>query len=152
MVSLARIIKWEIGTPGAFDRPRSLEEIMAKLEERIGPEGRKLFEQFLKKVNKLGAPVQCRATAIRGLEKDRNVPRLRGLACLNSTWGVLRRRPFLAECVAHHVAGDVGSGEFLAQLVKWPTIIVGDGNDVAHRPTHAWQLSLHNNRLAVADQ
>jgi hypothetical protein len=31
------------------------EEIMDKLEARAGPEGRKLFEQFLRKVNKLQA-------------------------------------------------------------------------------------------------
>jgi len=33
------------------------------------------------------------------------------------------------EYVAHHVAGDVGRGEFLAQLVQRPTIIVSDGNE-----------------------
>ena len=54
--------------------------------------------------------------------------------------------------VAHHVAGDVGRGEFLAQLVQGPTIIVGDGDDVTHRPTHPWQLPLQHHRLAVADQ
>jgi hypothetical protein len=31
------------------------DEVMDKLEERVGPEGRKLFEQFLRKVNKLQA-------------------------------------------------------------------------------------------------
>jgi hypothetical protein len=31
------------------------EEIMDKLEQRVGPEGRKLFEQFLRKVNTLQA-------------------------------------------------------------------------------------------------
>jgi hypothetical protein len=31
------------------------EEIMEKLEERVGPQGRKLFEDFLRKVNKLQA-------------------------------------------------------------------------------------------------
>jgi hypothetical protein len=54
--------------------------------------------------------------------------------------------------VAHHVAGDVGGGEFLAQFVQRSTIIVGDGNDVTHRPTHPWQLPLQHHRLAVADQ
>ena len=57
-----------------------------------------------------------------------------------------------SEYVAHHVAGDVGRAEFLAQLIKRPTIIVGDGNDVTHRPTHSWQLPLQHDRLAVADQ
>ena len=56
------------------------------------------------------------------------------------------------EYVAHHVAGDVGRGEFLAQLVQRPTIIVGDGNDVTHGATHPWQLPLQHHRLAIADQ
>jgi hypothetical protein len=33
--------------------PRTTEEVMDKLEERVGPEGRRLFEQFLEKVNRL---------------------------------------------------------------------------------------------------
>ena len=53
MVTLAKVIRWEVGTPGAFDRPRTPEEVMDRLEERIGPKGRKLFEQFLRKVNRL---------------------------------------------------------------------------------------------------
>ena len=53
LVSLARILKLEVGALGAFDRPRSPEEVMDKLEERVGPEGRKLFEKFLEQVNKL---------------------------------------------------------------------------------------------------
>ena len=53
MVTLAKVIRWEVGTPGAFVRPRTPEEVMDRLEERIGPKGRKLFEQFLQKVNRL---------------------------------------------------------------------------------------------------
>jgi hypothetical protein len=34
-------------TDDAADRGLTPEEIMDKLEERVGPEGRKLFEQFL---------------------------------------------------------------------------------------------------------
>jgi hypothetical protein len=41
-MSLAHIINWEVGTPSAFDRPRTPEEVMAKLEERVGLEGRRL--------------------------------------------------------------------------------------------------------------
>ena len=40
---------------------------MDKLEERVGPEGRKLFEQFLRKVNKLQAQQQLEAQAQRGV-------------------------------------------------------------------------------------
>jgi hypothetical protein len=54
IISLARIIRWEVGGVGAYnDRPCSPEEVMAKLEERVGPEGRRLFEQFLRKVKEL---------------------------------------------------------------------------------------------------
>ena len=41
------------------------------LEERVGPEGRKLFEQFLRKVNKLGAQQQLEAQAQRDAERSR---------------------------------------------------------------------------------
>jgi hypothetical protein len=37
------------------------EEIMEKLEQRVGPEGRKLFERFLRDVNKLQAQQQLEA-------------------------------------------------------------------------------------------
>jgi Putative FMN-binding domain len=43
------------------------EEIMDKLEERVGPKGRKLFEQFLRKVNKLQAQQYLEAQAQRGV-------------------------------------------------------------------------------------
>jgi hypothetical protein len=62
MVTLAKVIRWEVGTPGAFDRPRSPQEIMNKLEERVGPEGRKLFERFLRKVQQLEERQQLTAS------------------------------------------------------------------------------------------
>jgi hypothetical protein len=40
---------------------------MDKLEERVGPEGRKLFEQFIRKVNKLQAQQQLEAQAQKGV-------------------------------------------------------------------------------------
>jgi hypothetical protein len=42
-------------------------EIMDRLEERVGPEGRKLFEQFLRKVNKLQALQQLETQAQMGV-------------------------------------------------------------------------------------
>jgi hypothetical protein len=66
-VSLARIIRWEVDPTRAFDRALSPEEIMDKLEQRVGPEGRKLFEQFLRKVNKLQAQQQLEAQAQMGV-------------------------------------------------------------------------------------
>jgi hypothetical protein len=56
MVAMTKVIRWETGAEAAsFSRTMTPEEIMDKLKERVGPEGRKLFEQFLRKVNKLQA-------------------------------------------------------------------------------------------------
>jgi hypothetical protein len=54
-VALSKVIRWEVGQASEFDRVLTPEEIMDKLEQRVGPEGRKLFEQFLRKVNTLQA-------------------------------------------------------------------------------------------------
>ena len=71
IVSLARIIKWDVDPTGAFGRTLSPEEIMDKLEERVGPEGRKLFEQFIRKVNILQANQQLEAQAQCVTERSR---------------------------------------------------------------------------------
>jgi hypothetical protein len=56
MVAMTKVIRWETAADAAsFSRTMTPDEIMNKLEERVGPEGRKLFEQFLRKVNKLQA-------------------------------------------------------------------------------------------------
>ena len=70
-MSLARIIRWDVDPTGAFDRALSPEEITNKLEERVGPEGRKLFEQFLRKVNKLQVQQQLEARAQGDTERSR---------------------------------------------------------------------------------
>ena len=44
LVNLARIIRWEVGPAGTFDKPRTRAEIADKLERRAGPQGRALFE------------------------------------------------------------------------------------------------------------
>jgi hypothetical protein len=49
---------------GEFDRSLTPEEIMDKLEKRVGPEGRKLFEQFLR--NKLQVQQHLEAQAQMG--------------------------------------------------------------------------------------
>ena len=53
-MALSRVIKWDAAETEMFDKTLSPEEIMDKLEERVGPEGRKLFERFLRDVNELG--------------------------------------------------------------------------------------------------
>jgi hypothetical protein len=53
MVSLSKVMRWEMGEPGAFDRPRTPEEVVERLEQRLGPQARKLFERFLEQINQL---------------------------------------------------------------------------------------------------
>jgi hypothetical protein len=70
-VGLARIIRWDVECTDGFDRTMTPEEIMDKLEERVGPEGRRLFEDFLRKVNKLGKQQELEAQAQRDAERSR---------------------------------------------------------------------------------
>ena len=45
----------EVGQPGEFAKLGSKEAIVKKLEERSGPEARKLFEKFVRDLEKLQA-------------------------------------------------------------------------------------------------
>ena len=71
MVALSKVIRWEAGEAGAFDRGLTPDEIMDRLEKRVGPEGRKLFEQFLRKVNKLQMQRHLEAQAQGDTERSR---------------------------------------------------------------------------------
>ena len=53
MVKLAQIHRVELGRPKEFDKPRTMEEVLQRLEQRVGPMRRKMFEEFLKKMEKL---------------------------------------------------------------------------------------------------
>jgi hypothetical protein len=55
MVRLCQVTKVEVGGPGEFARLGNREEIAQKLEQKAGPEARKLFEKFIKDVQKLEA-------------------------------------------------------------------------------------------------
>jgi hypothetical protein len=55
MVKLALVQAAELDQPKPFERQHTREEVVAKLEERVGPEGRLLFENFLRKVERLDA-------------------------------------------------------------------------------------------------
>ena len=56
LVALSKMIRWETAeemlSGGGSMTP---DEIIEKLEARVGPEGRKLFERFLRDVNRLQA-------------------------------------------------------------------------------------------------
>ena len=76
MVAMTKVIRWETGADAAsFSRTLTPEEVMDKLEERVGPEGRKLFEKFIRQVNVLQAKQQLEAQAQMGVTErsgDRN--------------------------------------------------------------------------------
>jgi hypothetical protein len=55
MVKLALVHRVELGQPKEFDKPRTVEEALAQLEERVGTKGRRLFEDFLRKAERLEA-------------------------------------------------------------------------------------------------
>ena len=63
-VALSKMIRWETADVGALERGLSPDEIMDRLEERVGPKGRRLFENFLRKVNKLQAEQQLEARSL----------------------------------------------------------------------------------------
>src|SRR5215471_1990406 len=57
-VSLAKVMRIELGKSGEFERRATPEEIINKLEQRIGPEGRVIFERFVKEMQRLEARQQ----------------------------------------------------------------------------------------------
>jgi hypothetical protein len=70
MVAMTKVIRWETGADAAsFSRTLTPEEVMDKLEERVGPEGRKLFEKFIRQVNVLQAKQQLEAQAQMGVSE-----------------------------------------------------------------------------------
>ena len=63
LVALAKMIRWETAEEDLSGGGMTPEEIMDKLEQRVVPQGRKLFEDFLRKVNELGAQRHLEAQA-----------------------------------------------------------------------------------------
>ena len=55
MIQLAKINRIEIGGRGDFDRATTKAEIMQRLEERVGLEGRRIFERFVQRIERLEA-------------------------------------------------------------------------------------------------
>jgi hypothetical protein len=54
-VKLAKVIRVGIGGPDEFSKLGSKQAIIEKLEEKPGPEARKLFEKFVRDLEKLEA-------------------------------------------------------------------------------------------------
>ena len=55
MVKIAQVTRVEIGGPGEFAKLGNKQAIVEKLEQKAGPEARKLFEKFVRDVEKLQA-------------------------------------------------------------------------------------------------
>jgi hypothetical protein len=56
MGAMRKVANWDTTADGTgFSRSMTPEQIMDTLEERVGRKGRRLFEDFLRKVNKLQA-------------------------------------------------------------------------------------------------
>jgi hypothetical protein len=55
LITLAKVMKIEIGGPRAFDKPSSRDEALDQLEKRAGPATRKMLEKFLDQVAKAEA-------------------------------------------------------------------------------------------------
>ena len=55
MIKLAQVHRIELDQPDEFQRARTKEEVLAKVEERAGPAGRKLFEDFVRQLEALEA-------------------------------------------------------------------------------------------------
>ena len=54
-IKLASVTRIEVSSPDDFSKLKSKQEIVEKLEERAGPQARKLFEKFIKEVERLQA-------------------------------------------------------------------------------------------------
>src|SRR6516162_5254172 len=50
MVKLALVQRAELDQPRPYEWQYTPEEVVARLEQRVGPEGRRLFDNFLRKV------------------------------------------------------------------------------------------------------
>jgi hypothetical protein len=55
LITLAKVLKIEIGKPHDFDRPSSRDEALDRLERQAGPAARKMLERFLDQAAKAEA-------------------------------------------------------------------------------------------------
>jgi hypothetical protein len=55
LIKLSQVTKVEVGSPGDFAKLGSKQAIIERLEQKAGPEARKLFEKFVEDVEKLQA-------------------------------------------------------------------------------------------------
>ena len=53
LITLAKVLKIETGQPGDFDKPRTKEEALDRLERTAGPKARQMLEKFLAKIDEV---------------------------------------------------------------------------------------------------
>ena len=70
MVKLALVQAAELDQPKPFERQYTPEEVIAWLEQRVGPEGRRLFEDFLRKVKRLERSGKVGSAAVPSMPTD----------------------------------------------------------------------------------
>jgi hypothetical protein len=59
LITLAKWLKIETGQPGDFDKPRTREEALDRLERTAGPKARKALECFLEQMAKMEQQYQA---------------------------------------------------------------------------------------------
>jgi hypothetical protein len=70
MAKLALVQAAELDQPKPFERQYTPEEVIARLEQRVGPEGRRLFEDFLRKVKRLERSGKVGSAAVPSMHTD----------------------------------------------------------------------------------
>jgi hypothetical protein len=70
MVKLALVQGAELDQPRPFERQYTPEEVIARLEQRVGPEGGRLFKNFLRKVERLERSGKLGSAAIASTYTD----------------------------------------------------------------------------------
>jgi hypothetical protein len=128
VVQPAKVLKVEVGEACAFDnKPRPRQEALRKLEERAGTDARKLFEAFLKKIDKLEAAV------LQAKERPEIAHR----------WRTTQKSP-------DHLEANVSAGELSGRPTSAPFTPVASA--VAHRITIRASIKNQCKRPGVVSQ
>ena len=90
MVKLALVHPVELYPAGGSNRRQTPEEIMAELEERVGPEGRKMFERFMRRVRRLEKQGKVGGIEIVGVVFEHNALANHGFAALTAVVDAMR--------------------------------------------------------------
>jgi hypothetical protein len=118
IVKLALVHPVELYPAGGSNRRQTPEEIMAKLEERVGLEGRKMFERFMRRVRRLEEQQLTTSTA---QPSTRTTGRLRVEARQTATtnpYGVRLNRAWTEWVAEHGVSETIAAALYLVSRNK----------------------------------